>query len=76
MSAVRKGSCGRGKASLFRYEEIDTFVHFLEDRLGCEIILPRLNVSPPGAMELSAETRALLREVAAADYAMYETLEG
>ena len=25
---------------LFRYEEIDRFVHFLEDRLGCEIILP------------------------------------
>jgi hypothetical protein len=67
---------GVGVDRLFRYEEIDTFVHFLEDRLGCEIILPRLNVSPPGAMELSAETRALLREVAAADYAMYETLEG
>ena len=56
---------GVGVDRLFRYEEIDTFVHFLEDRLGCEILLPRLNVSPPGATELSAATEALLHEVAA-----------
>jgi hypothetical protein len=49
-------------------------VHFLEDRLGCEIILPRLNVSPPGTMELSATTEALLREVAAEDFGLYATL--
>ncbi|MGL4234447.1 hypothetical protein [Tabrizicola sp.] len=65
---------GEGVDRLFRYEEIDTFVHFLEDRLGCEIILPRLNVSPPGATELSAGTEALLREVAAEDFALYQTL--
>jgi hypothetical protein len=67
---------GVGVDRLFRYEEIDTFVHFLEDRLGCEIILPRVNVSPPGVTELTPATLALLREVAAADYAMYETLQG
>jgi hypothetical protein len=66
---------GVGVDRLFRYEEIETFVHFLEDRLGCEIILPRLNVSPPGETELTPETLALLQEVAADDYAMYETLE-
>lgn len=66
---------GVGVDRLFRYEEIETFVHFLEERLGCEIILPRLNVSPPGATELTAETLALLQEVAADDYAMYETLQ-
>ncbi|WP_374375134.1 hypothetical protein [Tabrizicola sp.] len=65
---------GQGVDRLFRYEEIDGFVHFLEERLGCEIILPRLNVSPPGATELSAETEALLREVAAEDFALYATL--
>jgi hypothetical protein len=67
---------GVGVDRLFRYEEIETFVAFLEDRLGCEIILPRLNVSPAGATELTPETRALLRDVAADDYAMYETLQG
>lgn len=65
---------GQGVDRLFRYEDIGTFVHFLEDRLGCEIILPRLNVSPPGMTEVSAETAALLREVAAEDFALYQTL--
>jgi hypothetical protein len=59
---------------LFRYEDIDGFVAFLEDRLGCEIILPRLNVSPVGMTLLTAETAALLREVASEDYALYATL--
>ena len=50
----------KGVDRLFRYEEIDRFVHFLEDRLGCEIILPRLNVSPPGATDLTPETETCL----------------
>jgi hypothetical protein len=65
---------GVGVDRLFRYEEIDTFVHFLEERLDCEITLPRLNVSPLGATELSAETEALLRDFAAEDFALYATL--
>lgn len=67
---------GVGVDRLFRYEEIGTFVHFLEDRLGCEIILPRLNVSPPGATELSAETAAQLRDFATEDFELYQTLTG
>jgi hypothetical protein len=65
---------GVGVDRLFRYEDIGTFVHFLEDRLGCEIILPRLNVSPTGETQLSAGTEALLRDFAAEDYALYQTL--
>jgi hypothetical protein len=65
---------GVGVDRLFRYEEIGTFVHFLEERLGCEIILPRLNVSPPGALNLSAGTEALLRDFAAEDFELYATL--
>ncbi len=65
---------GEGVSRLFRYEDIDSFVHFLEDRLGCEIILPRLNVSPSRATELSPETEALLHEVAADDFALYASL--
>jgi len=65
---------GQGVDRLFRYEEIGAFVHFLEERLGCEIILPRLNVSPLGATELSAESEALLRETAAEDFGLYATL--
>ena len=65
---------GQGVDRLFRYEEIGAFVQFLEERLGCEIILPRLNVSPPGATDLSAETEVLLRETAAEDFGLYATL--
>lgn len=65
---------GVGVDRLFRYEDIGTFVRFLEERLDCEITLPRLNVSPPGATEITAETAAMLREVAAEDFALYATL--
>ena len=51
----------------------DGFVDFLEDRLGCEIILPRVNVSPPGSLVLSEETEALLQE-GEADFALYRSL--
>lgn len=64
----------KGVDHLFRYEEIDSFVHFLEDRLGCEIILPRLNVSPVADLHLSSATEARLRKAAARDFALYETL--
>jgi hypothetical protein len=67
---------GVGVDRLFRYEAIGTFVQFLEDRLDCEIILPRLNVSPPGATELAPATRAMLQDVAAEDFALYGTLTG
>jgi Sulfotransferase family len=67
---------GVGVDRLFRYEAIGTFVHFLEDRLGCEIILPRLNVSPEGATELTSATAALLRAAAAEDFELYATLTG
>ncbi|MGA0542712.1 hypothetical protein [Neotabrizicola sp. VNH66] len=65
---------GQGVDRLFRYEDIGGFVGFLEDRLGCEITLPRVNVSPPGATDLSPETEALLQEAAAEDFALYRAL--
>ena len=67
---------GVGVDRLFRYEEIDGFVRFLEERLDCEIILPRLNVSPRGSTELASGTMDLLREAAAEDFALYATLKG
>ncbi|WP_225026165.1 hypothetical protein [Xinfangfangia pollutisoli] len=65
---------GQGVDRLFRYEEIDQFVDFLEDRLGCEITLPRVNVSPAGSTDLSPETEALLHQVAAEDFALYASI--
>ena len=65
----------KGLDHLFRYDEIDHFVAFLEDRLDCEIILPRLNVSPHAALDLAPGTEAMLRKAAARDFALYETLQ-
>ncbi len=59
---------------LFRYEEIDSFVEFLEDKLDFEIILPRVNVPPAVDVELSAQTSAALQEAMAAELSLYATL--
>ena len=64
----------RGVDHLFRYEDISSFVTFLEDRLGCEITLPRLNVSPSASLELTPATIARLADFAAADFEMYQKI--
>jgi hypothetical protein len=67
---------GKGVDRLFAHDRIDGFVEFLEDRLGCEIILPRVNVSPAATapLDLDPATEALLRRTAAEDFALYATL--
>ncbi len=59
---------------IFRYEDIGTFVDFLEDRLNCEILLPRLNVSPEADLDLRPETLARLQETLAEDLALYDRI--
>lgn len=73
-AAFLKPRKDQGVDHLFRYEDIGSFVGFLEDRLGCEIILPRLNVSPPGSLELSPMTEAKLVQFAADDFALYHSI--
>ncbi|MDP4034015.1 MAG: hypothetical protein Q8P60_14395 [Pseudorhodobacter sp.] len=65
---------GRSVDWLFRYEDIGTFVEFLEDRLQCEIILPHLNVSPKASLDLAPATETLLHRFAAKDFELYQTL--
>ncbi len=59
---------------IFRYEEIENFVAFLEERLDFQIVLPRLNVSPKASLDLSAKTEALLHTAAADDFRLYDSL--
>ncbi len=66
---------GEGVDRLFRYEDLTTFVHFLEDRLGCEIVLPQLNVSPKASLDLAPDTVTLLSATLAEDFALYATLD-
>lgn len=59
---------------VFRYEDIEAFVHFLEERLDCAITLPRVNVPPAADVQLSSDAETRLRRAMAADFALYEGL--
>jgi hypothetical protein len=65
----------KGVDHLFRYENIDSFVTFLEDRLGCEITLPRLNVSPTATLTLSPTAESSLHQFASQDFEMYQAIQ-
>lgn len=64
----------RGADRIFRYDQMDHLLEFLEDRLGCAITLPRLNVSPKAALDLEPATEKLLRRFAAREFELYESL--
>jgi hypothetical protein len=68
------GGAHCGVDRLFRYEEIDGFVRYLEDLLDFGIELPRLNVSPEGDSALPDGLRERLKDRLAADYALYEAI--
>ena len=68
------GGAEGGVDRIFRYERIETFVDFLEDRLNCAIHLPRINVSPEGATPLSPDLESRLRATHSADFALYKSL--
>lgn len=59
---------------IFRYEDMAAFTSFLDDWLGCEINLPRINVPPSADVSLSPETEADLRRALGPDFALYATL--
>ncbi|WP_347309745.1 hypothetical protein [Defluviimonas sp. SAOS-178_SWC] len=65
---------GPGVDRLFRYDDMGSLVGFLEDRLDCEITLPRLNVSPEGSTDLDPALEARLREACVKDFALYDSL--
>jgi hypothetical protein len=66
---------GRGADRLFRYEQIEGFISFLEDRLDFQIMLPQLNVSPKASLHLSAQTEERLAEAAAEDFRLYASID-
>ncbi len=61
---------------LFRYEDQDRLVRFLEQRLGVTLSLPRLNVSPPRETALSPAVAAKLRDRRAAEFAVWDQASG
>lgn len=63
-----------GMTHLFRYDDMESLVRFLQNRLGKQFSLGRANTSPPGAIELSPDLRRELERAYAADFEIYERL--
>lgn len=59
---------------IFRYEDIASFVDFLETRLDCAIELPRINVPPSVDVHLPEPAEAQLRHAMARDLDVYASL--
>lgn len=59
---------------IFRYEDMETFTHFLEDQLDCALSLPRVNVPPAVDVSLSGDQEALLHKVMEVDLRLYHSL--
>ncbi|MCF7700130.1 sulfotransferase family protein [Loktanella sp. M215] len=61
---------------LFRYEDQDRLIGFLEQRLNVTLDLPRLNVSPTRDTTLSPAVAAKLRDKRAAEFAVWDQASG
>ncbi|PIE12755.1 MAG: gamma-glutamyl kinase [Rhodobacterales bacterium] len=60
---------------LFRYENLDRLVAYLEERLGQKIDLPRVNVSPVMELTLSEPLQARLRHAFPKDFELWQGAE-
>jgi len=61
---------------LFRYDRMGDLVAFLENRLEAKFDIPRANVSPTGAVELSPDMRARLEKEAAPEFTLWQSIGG
>lgn len=62
-------------AHFFRYENRARLDAFLAERLGREIEVPEINVSPRETLDLSDKTEARLRRKCAAEFELWESIE-
>ncbi|MBO9410687.1 MULTISPECIES: sulfotransferase family 2 domain-containing protein [unclassified Ruegeria] len=68
----RTRSNGRGADHVFKYENQDKILDFLENRLDMKIALQRENVSPTRDLALSAETEQKFRKRHALEFECHE----
>ncbi|KIC42789.1 gamma-glutamyl kinase [Ruegeria sp. ANG-R] len=64
-----------GVTHIFKYENQNKILEFLQKRLECSIDLPRENVSPDGPMDLSTETQQRFHSLHAAEFALHQSAE-
>ena len=64
---------GVGVTHLFRYEDQARLQRFLSDRLGVELSLERMNVSPQMSLTLSPEVEQKFRRKFADEFTLYDS---
>ncbi len=64
-----------GMSHLFRYEDIDGLVRFMQNRIGKQFQLGRANQSPKADLDLSADLRSELVTALSPDFEIYERLK-
>ncbi len=72
---VRGGNADVGVDRIFRYEEIDAFVAYVEGKLGRDVTLEHRNESPDRPHELSQETYNRLVAHLQPEYEIYSRLQ-
>lgn len=75
-SAFVRGVDGQvGVDRLFRYDRLDQFLDYLQDKLGRKVHLEQLNVSPPREQQqLSEDVRGRLQQHLRSEYEIYENI--
>ncbi|SHE40266.1 hypothetical protein SAMN05444279_10244 [Ruegeria intermedia] len=68
----RTRSNGRGATHVFRYDNQQAILDFLQDRLDTEINLTRENVSPKRPMDIAPQTERRFRKIHAAEFDLYD----
>ncbi|MFX0544380.1 gamma-glutamyl kinase [Roseovarius sp. S1116L3] len=66
---------GTSATHLFRYEEQDALLAYLEQRLGIRVQPDRLNTSRLNPLHLSSETKAILERKYAPDFRLYNSIQ-
>lgn len=64
-----------GISQLFRFDDMTTFVTFLEDRLKQIIKLPHMNISPRAELSLRPDLKQELQTVCTRDFEIYESIK-
>lgn len=63
-----------GMTHLFRYDQMNQMVSFLESRLKKQIKLPKTNISPKAELSLSPALLKELQDTYARDFEIYDTI--
>ncbi len=72
---LRPRSNGAGVNHVFKYENQNMILEFLQTRLNCDIHLTRENVSPARPLDLSADTERRFRALHESEFRLHQSAQ-